>query len=490
MAGFRFWWAISMISPEPRLWDGILAHLRQHYPARCRQWFSNIRLVGIDGGIMRLCVDEPVQLKYLRSDCTDMFREAAQAVTGRLVAIQFHPESTDLSTPDRMSDDQDAAAAYMVEPRVGVAPPGPLPVSRTTGDPFCGTWFDDMVINPDYTFENFIECPNNRLARSASMAVGDNPGVAYNPLFIHGGVGLGKTHLLQAICLRIMQRRPGARIYYISCEGFISRFLEAVQRNEMAEFRGRFRHVDVLVVDDIHYLARHERIQEEFFHTFNSLYQARKQIVLSSDAAPEEMPDLEARLLSRFKQGLVARIGRPEYETRVLILRRKALLRGLEVPDDVVCYIAQRVEDNTRVLEGALTQVQGLAMATSRSIDVDLAREALGDHTASRPPAIISIQAIIDTVSRQFEVKQTEMLSKRRQKSIALPRQVAMFLARRYTAHSLEEVGGYFGGRDHTTVMHAVKKVKQLRQKDEGFDRFVGEIERELGAADRITREF
>ncbi len=462
-----------MIYPDPKIWDGILAYLRAHHPERCRQWFSDILFVGIDGGVMHLNVEQPVQHKYLQSECIDMFRDAAQAVTGRLVAVQFLAEEQHRSHSARAAAPADQPIA-LTDDHDGAR------VSNRKGDPFWGAWFDDMVINPDYTFDNYIECVNNRLARSAGLAVADNPGGAYNPLFVHGGVGLGKTHLLQAICLEIMRRRPGTRIYYISCEGFISQFMEAIQRNTTPEFRGRFRHVDVLVVDDIHDLAKHERIQEEFFHTFNSLYQARKQIVLSSDAAPGEIPMLEDRLRSRFKHGLVAEVGKPTYDTRLLILQRKAALRGLDVSGDVLCYIAQRVEDNARVLEGSLTQVQGMAMATGRAITVDLAREALGDRTASAPPAIISIQAIIDTVCRHFEIKQTELLSKKRNKSIALPRQVAMSMARRYTAHSLEEVGGYFGGRDHTTVMHAIKKIAAMRAADEGFDAFVAGIERDL----------
>lgn len=352
-------------------------------------------------------------------------------------------------------------------------------VVQPVGDPSWGAMFDDMVINPDYAFENFVVGPTNRLAHAAAIAVADNPGRAYNPYFVHGGVGLGKTHLLQAICQHVLADNPDCRIYYVSCEGFMGQFMEAVQEGQMAGFRHRFRHMDILVVDDIHDLAGHDRTQEEFFHTFNSLYQAGKQIVLSCDAGPSEIPDLEDRLLSRFKSGLVARLDKPCYETRIAILKKKASLRGIELPDDVTCHVASHTDSNIRELEGALTQLQGYAMATGRPIDIELAREVI-DQEVNQHMAVVSIQSIIALVSQQFGVKHTDLLSKRRHKSVTLPRQVAMSLARQQTNHSLQEIGGYFGGRDHTTVMHAVSKIAGLRQSDEKFNRRMEILERSL----------
>lgn len=474
-------------------------------------------MAGLAGGLLTLRTCNPVHLRYLQRECMEVFREAAQSVTGMLLSVVFvstedlpmvttippnppvnegAPAAPGASTNGTSNGHGNGAVNGQVAQSAALAAPprptassvtelsGPPPVAAPPapvrhGGPVWGTIYDEMVINPDYSFETYVVGPNNRLAHAAAVAVSQQPGVAYNPFFIHSGVGLGKTHLLQAICQAILTTQPGCRIYYVSCEGFVSQFMEAVQAGQMLEFRHKFRDIDVLVVDDIHFLAAHDRTQEEFFHTFNSLWQMGKQIVLSSDAAPNEIPKLEDRLLSRFKQGLVARMDKPCYETRLAILRIKAKLRGLSLPDDVLCYIAHHTDSNIRELEGALTQLQALSMATSRSIDAELAREALGEVPAPLAP-IVSVQAIISTVARHFEVKQTDLLSKDRHKSITLPRQVAMYLARCHSNHSLQEIGGFFGGRDHTTVMHAVKKISRLRANDASFDRRLDVIERDL----------
>jgi chromosomal replication initiator protein len=299
-------------------------------------------------------------------------------------------------------------------------------------------------------------------------------------------VGLGKTHLLQAICQDMLRRDPGTRITYISCSTFMDVFHEAVRAGRMHEFRHRFRNADVLVIDDIHFLSRHEQTQEEFFHTFNALYQAGKQLVLSSDAAPSDIPDLEERLVSRFNCGLVARIDRPAYETRVEILKAKARLHGLELPDDVPAYVAARVDANIRELEGALARLRGIAMANGQPISLELAKQAIADPNPARgdEPAQPSIQQIIDAVTHYYDIKLGDLMSKRRHKSIALPRQVCMWLARKHTRFSLEEIGGYFGGRDHTTVMHAVRSVSSRSQSDPALGNDVARIEQALKRAD------
>jgi chromosomal replication initiator protein len=338
---------------------------------------------------------------------------------------------------------------------------------------------DGLVLNPDYGFEHFVVGPGSRLAHAAALSVGRDPGRTYNPFFVHGDVGLGKTHLLQAICLSIRQTRPGAVIYYTSCEGFMTQFMDAVAVGAMSRFRYKFRHVDVLVIDDIHFLAKRDRTQEEFFHTFNSLYQSHKQIVLSSDAPPEEIPDLEDRLVSRFKWGLVAELSPPCYETRVEILKAKARLRGLDLPDDAACYVAAKIDTNIRELEGAIVKLQMISSVEKIPITEALARAALGDEVAKGEPRV-QIQTIITAVTDFFGVKVTDLQSKRRQRSIALPRQVCMYLARRNTRFSLEEIGGYFGGRDHTTVMHAVRTVEGRRDTDPEFAVVVRSLEDKL----------
>jgi len=317
---------------------------------------------------------------------------------------------------------------------------------------------EQLRLNPNYIFDNFVVAPSNRLAHAAAVAICDAPGKAYNPLFLHGTVGLGKSHLLQAICHRLLQKNPEANILYLSCESFVNQFIASVERGELEDFRYRYRHLDVLVIDDIHYLADKERTQEEFFHTFNTLYQAQRQVILSSDSAPQEIPHLEERLISRFKWGLVARIDRPSFETRVAIVTKKARIRGVELPDEVTQYIARTIDTNVRELEGAVTRVAAQAMLTGAAITLDMARDVLAD-AVSQAPQEVTVNQIMDVVTRHFSIRIADLQGKKRTQSVALPRQICMHLARVLTRHSLEEIGGYFGGRDHTTVLHADRKI-------------------------------
>lgn len=472
------------------MWGGMLSHLRTSHPEICRQWFEEIEPLGIAGGVLRLRAHSQIHRDYLQRTCLEPFNDAARTVSERLISVQF------LGPDERVEPAAPNAPAVATEPRVVVrtdaareaidnAPPrtrDAQPVERevwpTTPRPTTsgGTHPHSLVLNPDYVFENFVVGPGSRLAHAAAVAVAEKPGRAYNPYFVHGDVGLGKTHLLQAICLRIKQAEPAARIFYTSCEGFMTQFMEAVQAGEMTAFRHTFRDVDVLAIDDVHFLAKRDRTQEEFFHTFNSLYQAHKQIILSSDAPPEEIPDLEDRLVSRFKWGLVASVAPPCYETRVEILKQKARLRGFEIPDDVACHIAAKIDTNIRELEGAVVKLQVLRALEKRDVDMALALAALGDESA-RNDRSVQIQTIIDAVTDFFGVKVSDLQSKRRQRSIALPRQVCMFLARRHTRFSLEEIGGFFGGRDHTTVMHAVKTIEARLETDAEFARRIVAIE-------------
>lgn len=340
---------------------------------------------------------------------------------------------------------------------------------------------DPIVLCPDYSFDQFVTGPANRLAYAASIAVANQPGTAYNPLFIHGGCGLGKTHLLQAICQLILTHKPDHRICYLSCDAFMNDFIDCVQQGKMAEFRHRYRHVDVLVIDDIHFLANKERSQEEFFHTFNELYQSNRQIVISSDSPPNEIPQLEERLVSRFQWGLVAHVSKPDFETRIAILRAKARLRGVEMPDDVISYVANRVDSNARELEGAITTIQGHAALQDRAINLQLALEALGEPAMLGGASQATLQTIIDAVTAYYNVKLSDLQSKRRHKSITEPRQVCMWLARKRTRFSLEEIGGYFGGRDHTTVMHSIRITDERMSTDAHYARQIHQIEERLG---------
>ncbi|MDX2148293.1 MAG: chromosomal replication initiator protein DnaA [Planctomycetota bacterium] len=549
-----------MNDPDRHVWDGILAHLRKHNPAICRQWFDEIESLGVESGMLLLRAQTNVHRDYLRRACNDAFNDATRTFTGRLLSIRFLGPEDEVprvrtSSPSSASPSSatspgaapamgsgsgllgnlggssgsgsgfgsgggqnshlaansgasagaspahhgtangvheragapthDASAASRSQPIASRFPATPSPrspssievKSRGLGGSGGLSYDDALVINPDYSFDYFVVGPENRLAHAAAVAVSASPGRAYNPLFIHGGVGLGKTHLLQAVCLRILHSNPSAVVYYLSCENFTSRFMESVQVGEMIDFRHRFREVDVLVVDDIHFLAKRDRTQEEFFHTFNSLYQANKQIVLSSDAKPEEIPDLEDRLVSRFNWGLVAHVDRPCYDTRVEILKRKAAMRGMTMPDDVACLVASRIEANIRELEGTIGKIQMLASLDNRPVDLELAKLAIGEPAEPVVAAGPSIQSIIGIVTDFYRVRAADLLSKRRQRSVALPRQIGMYLARRHTRHSLEEIGLSFGGRDHTTVMHAVRTVDSRRGTDKEFDTVVRSLE-------------
>ena len=427
---------------DPTIWRQILQVVRTQHPALNRNWFDAMNPRVLSNGVIQVIVANAAQLNFCQLQCQQPFTAAAQATTGRLVSVSFHCENL---------------------PSGGVF---------NEGD-------QHLPLNPDYTFENFVTGPCNRLPHAASIAVSEQPGKAYNPLFIHGGVGLGKTHLLQAICQSMLDRQPDARILYLSCDSFINQFINAIESGDMNTFRYRYRHVDMLVIDDIHFLAGKDRTQEEFFHTFNTLYQQHKQIILSADCPPSEIPELEERLVSRFNWGLVARIDKPCYETRMAILQKKAKVRGITLPDDVLCYVASKIEANTRELEGAVTKIQGMAMLQGGKIDHDLAKAALGD-TAGPEQRRITIQQIFDVVTKYYNVRPADLQSKKRHKSIAFPRQVCMFLARKHTRYSLEETGGYFGGRDHTTVLHAVRTVEKRVNTDKAVAEQLTQIEAQL----------
>ena len=462
------------------VWRDIMTYLRRRHAPICRQWFDDLQPTELDGGLLQVQTSTTIQQNYLQKRCLDQFTEAAQSATGALVGVQFvngqDPEPEPSQPKAAPEPDEGVVAQVVAEPRPARSA---VTVNQMSGAPISDTEYDQIVLSPDYSFDNFISGPGNQLAYAASVAVANKPGVAYNPLFVHGGVGLGKTHLLQAICQTIIRDSREKQICYLSCDTFMNHFLDCVQGGQMNQFRHRYRHVDVLVIDDIHILTNRERTQEEFFHTFNALYQSNRQIVLSSDSPPSEIPQLEERLVSRFSWGLVANITRPDYETRVAIVRAKAKLRGLPLPDDVVSYVATRIESNARELEGAITTLQGHSHLQNQPITLELAQQAMGEPI-SGGGSQITLQRIIDAVTQYYSVKLSDLQSKRRHKSITEPRQVCMWLARKRTRFSLEEIGGYFGGRDHTTVMHAIKTVEGRAQHNSQFAGEVRELDQQI----------
>ncbi len=320
-------------------------------------------------------------------------------------------------------------------------------------------------LNKDFTFDTFVEGKSNQLARAASIQVAENPGGAYNPLFIYGGVGLGKTHLMHAIGNLIIARNPNARVVYLHSERFVQDMVKALQHNAISDFKRYYRSVNALLIDDIQFFAGKERSQEEFFHTFNALLEGQNQVVLTSDRYPKEVSGLEERLKSRFGWGLTVAIDPPELETRVAILMRKATQLGAELPQEVAFFVAKRIRSNIRELEGALRRVVANAKFTNRLITLDFAKESLRDLLALQEK-LVTIENIQKTVGEYFKIRVADLLSKKRSRSIARPRQVAMALAKELTNHSLPEIGDAFGGRDHTTVLHACRKVVELRRSD------------------------
>lgn len=322
---------------------------------------------------------------------------------------------------------------------------------------------------PTFTFENFVEGKSNQLARAAATQVAGNLGHAYNPLFLYGGVGLGKTHLMHAVGNEVLAQQPDARVCYVHSERFVGDMVRGLQHNTINEFKRAYRSLDVLLIDDIQFFAGKERSQEEFFHTFNTLLEGQRQIILTCDRYPKEVDGLEERLKSRFGWGLTVAVEPPELETSVAILIQKAQAEGIQLPDEVAFFIAQRIRSNVRELEGALRRVIATASFTGREITIESCKEALRDLLALRDRRI-SIENIQKTVAEYFKIRMSELLSKRRNRSIARPRQIAMSLAKELTRHSLPEIGEAFGGRDHTTVLHACRKIKELRESDSQVD--------------------
>ncbi len=321
-------------------------------------------------------------------------------------------------------------------------------------------------LNPNFTFETFVEGKSNQLARAASTQVAENPGLAYNPLFLYGGVGLGKTHLMHAVGNLILKHRPTARVLYLHSERFVADMVKALQQNAINEFKRFYRSLDALLIDDIQFFAGKERSQEEFFHTFNALLEGQQQVILTCDRYPKEVQGLEERLKSRFGWGLTVALEPPELETRVAILMSKAVQAKVELPHEVAFFMAKRIRSNVRELEGALRRVVANAHFTGRPITLDFAKEALSDLLALQAK-LVTIENIQKTVAEYYKIRVADLLSKRRNRSIARPRQVAMALSKELTNHSLPEIGDAFGGRDHTTVLHGCKKIKQLKESDQ-----------------------
>ncbi len=432
-----------MVSREDEnIFAQIVDRARTLDPVNTRKWFDQLALLKLDGGSLQIGCPDDVTVSFLSDNCQNTFTRAAGQVTGHLVSVNF-----ELSNHRPVEHRQ----------------PG----------------YRGLKLHPDYVFENFVVGPSNRLAHASCVAVSQSPGNTYNPLYLYGNSGLGKTHLLQAVCNETLRRNPDTTIEFLSCEDFVNRFIRAIEEGNLATFQHQFRSVDLLVIDDIQFLSDREQSQEEFFHTFNALYNSGRQIILSSDSQPSDIPSLEERLISRFSWGLVARIDPPSYETRVAIIQKKAHLRGLEINEDIAEYIARKVHTNIRELEGALTTLYAVATTTSSEVSLDMARNALEGQIEAAVKHI-SITDIIQVITEHFNVRLADLQSKRRSQSITVPRQICMYLARHLTRHSLEEIGGHLGGRDHTTVMHACSKIANSLNQDPQLHAAITELEKKI----------
>ena len=446
-------------SENQRNWGLVLKLIRERVSVQQYEtWFAPLAAETCRAGLLRLLVPNRFYAEWLQNHYHELLQGVMSEITGAVPALEFE-----------------------VAPLTDSAPAEPAPAHEPVeAAPHSST---EIFLNPRLTFENFVVGPNNRLAHAASMAVADSPGGAYNPLFIHGGCGQGKTHLLQAVCHQIVARKSSTQVCYVSCEGFISDFIAALEKNALEAFRARYREVDVLVVDDIHLLARKERSQEEFFHTFNALHSRTCQVLLSSDSAPSEIPTLTERLVSRFKWGLVTRLDPPAYETRLAIVHHKAAERGIEIPEEVAGFIAERVSSSVRDLEGAIIRLVGYASLSERRIDMELAGDILAEPGVKRTGP--TIEAIQEAVASAYRLKRSDLTGKRRPKSIAYPRQLAMYLARKMTDKSLGEIGQAFGGRDHSTVLHACGKVGKDIEQEPAIREMAERIERVLETGDK-----
>ena len=414
------------MDPDDLSWDSVLEAVRTDYPELWRSWFNDLGPGELSHGELRIHAPDSSYSRYLRAHCAEAFRDSIMGITGRLVTVRF-------TAP---SDDNDEILAQL------------------TAEPLeCG------LINPDYTFEQFVVGPSNRLAHAACQAACAEPGALYNPLFLHGPSGLGKTHLLQAVANRLAEADPAPDVVYVTCESFVNDYVRAIETGDLFAFRERVRRADVLVLDDVQFLADRESCQEEVFHTFNVLYHGKRQIVLSADLPPADIPTLEDRLVSRFNWGLVSQVDPPNRETRQAILQKKASLRGVAAPVEVLDLLAERLDSNVRVLEGALTRLASQAQLTHQPITLETARDVLAEID-TRPARALNIRDILEAISEHFGVRLSELVGRKRSRSIAQPRQIGMYLARKLTPLSLEEIGAHFGGRDHSTVLHAERAVE------------------------------
>ncbi|HEV2209847.1 MAG TPA: chromosomal replication initiator protein DnaA [Verrucomicrobiae bacterium] len=454
-----------MQASAEKIWVAAQGHLRSMLSADTYNlWFAPLRACGQDNSGLVLEVANDFCEVWLKDNYMGLLQDVVALASGRQLHIKFQ-----VATP------QGNVVIPQAEPPAAEKAPKALePAAERNNNNH------DLGFNPKNTFDTFVVGNNNNFAYAAALAVAQAPGKSYNPLFLYGGVGLGKTHLLHAIGQYVFSHKKGARVAYLSSEKFTNEYIDGIQNNQLAKFRKKYRQTDVLLIDDIQFLAGKERIQEEFFHTFNALHEAHKQIVLTCDRPASEIQNLEQRLVSRFEWGLVTDLQPPDVEMRLAILNKKAQLMGVQLPDEVLNFLANRIRTNIRRLEGALIRVASYAALTGKKLTIEVVEGLLREILHEEGRYSINIETIQKKVAEHFDIRLADMTSKRRPENIAFPRQIAMFLARQMTEFSLSTIGEAFGGRDHGTVLHACRLVKDRMEVDAHVRQVVSYLEKQL----------
>ena len=437
-------------------WEAILSIIElETSSVSFNTWFKETELLSIEDNTLFISVKNEFTKEILNTRYIELIRNSALQVLNKDYNIKF-------MLPNEQTTTEQKAAKR----------------NEQLQDPLN----NPSNLNPRYVFDSFVVGNSNRMAHAAALAVSEAPARAYNPLFLYGGVGLGKTHLMHSIAHYILDQNPSAKIIYASSEKFTNELINSIRDDKNESFRNKYRNIDVLLIDDIQFITGKERTQEEFFHTFNALYEANKQIIISSDRPPKEIETLEERLRSRFEWGLIADIQSPDLETRIAILRKKAEIESLSVPEDVLLFIAKTVISNIRELEGALNRILAFSSLTNKPITVELANEALKDLISKDRPKIITAEYIQEIVATYFHLKPEELKSSKRTRNIAYPRQIAMYLCRKLTDLSLPKIGEKFGGRDHTTIIHGFEKISRELQTDIVLTQMLNELESKITA--------
>jgi chromosomal replication initiator protein len=445
-----------------KIWDFAQQHLRSMLSADTyKLWFESLRATTLDGNSLVLEVSNDFCEVWLKDNYMGLLQDVVALAAGKQLQIKFKVGAGNGS--------------------LGHAPTLP-PLKPKTAEPPAerNSHHSDLNFNPKNTFDTFVVGNNNNFSYAAALAVAQAPGKSYNPLFLYGGVGLGKTHLLHAIGQHVFNSRKGARVAYVSSEKFTNEYIDAIQNNLLVKFRKKYRQTDVLLIDDIQFLAGKERIQEEFFHTFNALHESHKQIVLTCDRPASEIQNLENRLVSRFEWGLVTDLQPPDIEMRLAILNKKAQIMGVTLPEEIMNFLANRIRTNIRRLEGALIRVASYASLTGKKLSIEVVEGLLREVLHEEGRFSISIEVIQKKVAEHFDIRLADMTSKRRPENIAFPRQIAMFLSRQMTESSLSSIGEAFGGRDHGTVLHACRLVKDRMEVDSSVRQVVSYLEKQL----------